>query len=30
MNPKISDFRLAKIFSSNNVEGNTTRRVVGT
>ncbi|CAL4931952.1 unnamed protein product [Urochloa decumbens] len=30
MNPKISDFGLAKIFSSNNVEGNTTRRVVGT
>ncbi|XP_066378678.1 cysteine-rich receptor-like protein kinase 10 [Miscanthus floridulus] len=30
MNPKISDFGLAKIFSSNNIEGNTTRRVVGT
>ncbi|KAL6592434.1 hypothetical protein ACP70R_049487 [Stipagrostis hirtigluma subsp. patula] len=30
LNPKISDFGLAKIFSSNNVEGNTTRRVVGT
>ncbi|KAK1670789.1 hypothetical protein QYE76_058948 [Lolium multiflorum] len=30
MNPKISDFGLAKIFSSNNTEGNTTRRVVGT
>ncbi|XP_066374595.1 cysteine-rich receptor-like protein kinase 10 [Miscanthus floridulus] len=30
MNPKISDFRLAKIFSSNNNEGSTTRRVVGT
>jgi len=30
MNPKISDFGLAKIFSSNNMEGNTTRRVVGT
>ncbi|XP_062200413.1 cysteine-rich receptor-like protein kinase 44 [Phragmites australis] len=30
MNPKISDFGLAKIFSSNNNEGNTTRRVVGT
>jgi len=30
MNPKISDFGLEKIFSSNNIEGNTTRRVVGT
>jgi serine/threonine protein kinase len=30
MNPKISDFGLAKIFSSNSSEGNTTRRVVGT
>uniref|UniRef100_A0ACD5XXD7 Uncharacterized protein n=1 Tax=Avena sativa TaxID=4498 RepID=A0ACD5XXD7_AVESA len=30
MNPKISDFGLAKIFTSNNVEENTTRRVVGT
>ncbi|KAL5681055.1 hypothetical protein ACJX0J_007440, partial [Zea mays] len=30
MNPKISDFGLAKIFSSNNIEGSTTRRVVGT
>ncbi|TVU00581.1 hypothetical protein EJB05_53992, partial [Eragrostis curvula] len=30
MNPKISDFGLAKIYSSNNNEGNTTRRVVGT
>ncbi|CAN6356532.1 unnamed protein product [Urochloa humidicola] len=30
MNPKISDFGLAKIFTSNNTEGNTTRRVVGT
>ncbi|KAL6592403.1 hypothetical protein ACP70R_049456 [Stipagrostis hirtigluma subsp. patula] len=30
MNPKISDFGLAKIFSSNNNEGGTTRRVVGT
>ncbi|TKV94601.1 hypothetical protein SEVIR_9G305800v4 [Setaria viridis] len=30
MNPKISDFGLAKIFSSNNIDGNTTRRVVGT
>ncbi|KQJ81936.1 cysteine-rich receptor-like protein kinase 10 isoform X1 [Brachypodium distachyon] len=31
MNPKISDFGLAKIFSSNATdEGNTTRRVVGT
>ncbi|KQJ81939.1 putative receptor-like protein kinase At4g00960 [Brachypodium distachyon] len=30
MNPKISDFGLAKIFDSNNTEGNTTRRVVGT
>jgi serine/threonine protein kinase len=30
MNPKISDFGLAKIFSSNNIGGNTTRRVVGT
>ncbi|KXG19247.1 cysteine-rich receptor-like protein kinase 10 [Sorghum bicolor] len=30
MNPKISDFGLAKIFSSNNNEGSTTRRVVGT
>ncbi|PNT76602.1 hypothetical protein BRADI_1g50161v3 [Brachypodium distachyon] len=30
MNPKIADFGLAKIFSSDNTEGNTTRRVVGT
>ncbi|KAF7092975.1 hypothetical protein CFC21_095415 [Triticum aestivum] len=30
MNPKISDFGLAKIFSSTNPDGNTTRRVVGT
>ncbi|KAL6906273.1 hypothetical protein ACP4OV_003874 [Aristida adscensionis] len=30
MNPKISDFGLAKIFASNNTEANTTRRVVGT
>ncbi|KAK3157311.1 hypothetical protein QOZ80_2AG0119150 [Eleusine coracana subsp. coracana] len=30
MNPKISDFGLAKIYSSTNNEGNTTRRVVGT
>ncbi|TVU23979.1 hypothetical protein EJB05_26371, partial [Eragrostis curvula] len=30
MNPKISDFGLAKIFSSNNTEESTTRRVVGT
>ncbi|CAN6288601.1 unnamed protein product [Urochloa humidicola] len=30
LNPKISDFGLAKIFSSNNAEENTTRRVVGT
>ncbi|KAL6642581.1 hypothetical protein ACP70R_020762 [Stipagrostis hirtigluma subsp. patula] len=30
MNPKISDFGLAKIFSSDNIEGNATRRVVGT
>ncbi|KAL6642582.1 hypothetical protein ACP70R_020763 [Stipagrostis hirtigluma subsp. patula] len=30
MNPKISDFGLAKIFSSNNNEANMTRRVVGT
>lgn len=33
MNPKISDFGLAKIFSSNDVSsegGTTTRRVVGT
>ncbi|WVZ57889.1 hypothetical protein U9M48_008224 [Paspalum notatum var. saurae] len=30
MNPKISDFGLAKIFSSNNNERNTTQRVVGT
>ncbi|XP_062200411.1 cysteine-rich receptor-like protein kinase 10 [Phragmites australis] len=30
MNPKISDFGLAKIFSSNNIEGTTTTRVVGT
>nr|AGT16412.1 hypothetical protein SHCRBa_162_H04_R_50 [Saccharum hybrid cultivar R570] len=29
-NPKISDFGLAKIFSSNNTEESTTRRVVGT
>jgi serine/threonine protein kinase len=28
--PKISDFGLAKISTSNNNEGNTTRRVVGT
>jgi len=30
MNAKISDFGLAKIFSSNNTETNTTRKVVGT
>nr|XP_051199714.1 G-type lectin S-receptor-like serine/threonine-protein kinase SRK [Lolium perenne] len=30
MNPKISDFGLAKIFCSDNTEGDTTRRVVGT
>jgi serine/threonine protein kinase len=30
MNPKISDFGLAKIFCSDNIEGNNTRRVVGT
>ncbi|VAH99125.1 unnamed protein product [Triticum turgidum subsp. durum] len=30
MNLKISDFGLAKIFSSTNPDGNTTRRVVGT
>ncbi|VAH71551.1 unnamed protein product [Triticum turgidum subsp. durum] len=30
MNPKISDFGLAKIFSSNDTEGDITRRVVGT
>ncbi|CAL4924148.1 unnamed protein product [Urochloa decumbens] len=30
MNPKISDFGLAKIFSSNNTERNATQRVVGT
>uniref|UniRef100_A0A453MLD0 non-specific serine/threonine protein kinase n=1 Tax=Aegilops tauschii subsp. strangulata TaxID=200361 RepID=A0A453MLD0_AEGTS len=30
MNAKISDFGLAKIFSSNNNEGNKTRKVVGT
>ncbi|KAM3318578.1 hypothetical protein ACQJBY_036000 [Aegilops geniculata] len=30
MNPKISDFGLAKIFSSNDTEANTTRRVIGT
>ncbi|XP_047050994.1 cysteine-rich receptor-like protein kinase 10 [Lolium rigidum] len=30
MNPKISDFGLAKISTSNNIEENTTRRVVGT
>lgn len=30
MNPKISDFGLAKIFSSNDTEGNTTRKVIGT
>ncbi|XP_037444630.1 cysteine-rich receptor-like protein kinase 10 isoform X1 [Triticum dicoccoides] len=30
MNPKISDFGLAKIFSSTDTEANTTRRVVGT
>jgi len=29
MNPKISDFGLAKMFSSNDIEGNT-QRVVGT
>ncbi|KAF7034529.1 hypothetical protein CFC21_045532 [Triticum aestivum] len=30
MNAKISDFGLAKIFSSNNTDTNTTRKVVGT
>ncbi|VAH71536.1 unnamed protein product [Triticum turgidum subsp. durum] len=30
MNAKISDFGLAKIFSSNNTEANATRKVVGT
>ncbi|XP_037424979.1 putative receptor-like protein kinase At4g00960 [Triticum dicoccoides] len=30
MNPKISDFGLAKIFSSNNTDEDTTRTVVGT
>ncbi|KAG2621472.1 hypothetical protein PVAP13_3NG241300 [Panicum virgatum] len=30
MNPKISDFGLAKIFTPNNTEGSTTRTVVGT
>ena len=30
MNPKISDFGLAKIFSPNTNEENSTRRVVGT
>ncbi|KAF8667604.1 hypothetical protein HU200_052808 [Digitaria exilis] len=30
MNPKISDFGLAKIFTSSSTEGSTTRRVVGT
>jgi serine/threonine protein kinase len=30
MNPKISDFGLAKIFSLDNIEENTTKRVVGT
>uniref|UniRef100_A0ACD5UIY9 Uncharacterized protein n=1 Tax=Avena sativa TaxID=4498 RepID=A0ACD5UIY9_AVESA len=30
VNPKISDFGIAKISTSNNNEGNTTRRVVGT
>ncbi|VAH56027.1 unnamed protein product [Triticum turgidum subsp. durum] len=30
MNAKISDFGLAKIFSSNNADTNTTRKVVGT
>ncbi|KAJ1295818.1 hypothetical protein BS78_01G252100 [Paspalum vaginatum] len=30
MNPKISDFGLAKIFSTSNTEGSATRRVVGT
>uniref|UniRef100_A0A453MLJ1 Protein kinase domain-containing protein n=2 Tax=Aegilops tauschii TaxID=37682 RepID=A0A453MLJ1_AEGTS len=30
MNPKISDFGLAKIFSSNDTEANITRRVIGT
>ncbi|XBI87125.1 hypothetical protein VPH35_025257 [Triticum aestivum] len=30
MNPKISDFGLAKIFNSNSIEQNTTRRVFGT
>jgi hypothetical protein len=29
MNPKISDFGLAKIFSTKDTEGNT-RRIVGT
>jgi hypothetical protein len=29
MNPKISDFGLAKLFNSNDTEGNT-KRVVGT
>jgi hypothetical protein len=30
MNPKISDFGLAKILTSNGTEESTTRRVVGT
>jgi hypothetical protein len=30
MNPKISDFGLAKIFGLNDTEGSTTTRVVGT